>query len=119
MSIKVPVSVGELLDKITILQIKAERSENIFIHKELEDLIKIAKNNGIYHLDYLLELKEVNLKLWEIEDELRDMEKNKLFNEIFIELARSVYKYNDTRANIKKRINEETNSTYQEVKLYK
>lgn len=115
----IQISVGELLDKITILQIKSKKSDNPFIHKELKDLSQVAKNSGVYLENYICDLKDINLKLWEIEDELRNMEKKKLFDENFIELARNVYKYNDIRANIKKKINETTHSIYQEVKLYK
>lgn len=118
MIIEIPVSVGELLDKITILQIKSEKSKNSFIHKELNDLSKIAKDSGVYLIDYLDALKDINLKLWQIEDELRELEKQENFDEHFISLARCVYKFNDERARIKKEINNKTNSTYQEVKLY-
>ena len=115
----VPVSVGELLDKISILQIKNKHSPtNSFINSELTSLIKIAKEQKIYDLDFLNELYNVNQKLWTIEDEIRLKEKNKMFDSEFIELARSVYITNDERAKIKKNINKKYNSEYQEVKLY-
>ena len=116
--IKVPISVGELLDKITILQIKAEKTDNAYVHKELKDLLKIAEEFKVFDQEYLTQLKEVNSKLWIIEDQLRDFEKTQKFDNNFIELARSVYITNDLRASIKKEINIKYNSTYQEVKLY-
>jgi hypothetical protein len=116
--IKVPISVGELLDKITILQIKAEKTDNSYVHKELKDLLEIAKELKVLDQEYLIQLKEVNSKLWIIEDQLRDLEKIRKFDMNFIELARSVYITNDLRASIKKEINIKYNSTYQEVKLY-
>jgi len=118
MKITIPVSVGELLDKITILEIKSIFSDNEYIQKELDDLNQIKSTITQYTLEDEVKLKEVNLKLWTIEDRLRVLEKEQRFDEEFIELARSVYKTNDLRAQIKKEINEETQSTYQEIKLY-
>jgi len=118
MKITIPVSVGELLDKITILEIKSIFSDNEYIQKELDDLNQIKSTITQYTLEDEVKLKEVNLKLWTIEDRLRVLEKEQRFDEEFIELARSVYKTNDLRAKIKKEINEETQSTYQEIKLY-
>ena len=118
MKIGIPVSVGELLDKITILEIKSMFSDNEYIQKELKELKQIKSTITQYTLEYVNELREVNQKLWKIEDKLREKEKLQEFDEEFIELARSVYKTNDLRAQIKKEINEETQSTYQEVKLY-
>lgn len=114
----VPVSIGELIDKITILQIKQKFSDNEYITKELSDLIKIAEDLQVYKESYLNDLMEVNLSLWDIEDEIRIKEKNQEFDARFIELARSVYKQNDLRAVIKRKINEETNSAYKEIKIY-
>ena len=114
----IPVSNGELLDKITILQLKSRKINNIFVDKELTDLIEIAKKFNIYKKSYLEKLFEVNAKLWDIEDRLRYLEKLKKFDDEFIDLARKVYTINDERALIKKNINEKTNSSYQEVKLY-
>lgn len=116
--IKVPISVGELLDKITILQIKAEKTDNQYVHKELKDLLEVAKEFKVLDHEYLTQLKEINSKLWSIEDQLRDLEREQKFNDCFIKLARSVYITNDKRASIKKEINIKYNSTYQEVKLY-
>ena len=118
MEINVLISVGELLDKISILEIKAFLTNNEYVHKELEELNQIKSTITQYTLEYEVKLKEVNQKLWKIEDRLREKEKLQEFDEEFIELARSVYMTNDLRAVIKKKINEETQSTYQEVKLY-
>ena len=115
---QIPVSVGELLDKITILEIKSKYTDNEYVIKELNDLNEIRNTITSYTLEYINELKEVNQKLWKIEDRLREKEKLQEFDEEFIELARSVYMTNDLRAAIKKKINEETQSTHQEVKLY-
>ena len=114
----VSISNGELLDKITILQIKSEKTNNDYVHKELNDLIQIAKDHNIYKESYLNELSKVNQKLWVIEDRLRELEKVKKFDDEFINLAREVYINNDKRAEIKRKINQETESDYQEVKLY-
>jgi hypothetical protein len=118
MKITIPVSVGELIDKITILEIKAFLSDNKYICKELEELNKIKSTLTQYLLEYEIQLKEVNQSLWKIENKLRQKEKNKEFDSEFIELSRSVYFYNDKRAEIKRRINEETDSTYREIKIF-
>ena len=118
MIVNIPISIGELLDKITILEIKSLFTNNEYVSKELEELNQIKFTLTQYTLEDEVKLKEVNLKLWTIEDRLRVLEKEQRFDEEFIELARSVYKTNDLRAAIKKKINEETQSTYQEVKLY-
>jgi len=114
----VPISFGELLDKITILQIKSQNSDSAFVQKELQDLIKIAKDFKVYDNEYIEDLLEVNQTLWNIEDRIRQCEKNKEFGEEFINLARQVYINNDKRYSIKKKINEQTNSNYQEIKVY-
>ena len=116
--IQIPISVGELLDKISILSIKSQYTDNSYVHKELQDLIKIAQEHQVYDDFYLAKLLSINQKLWKIEDDLRVLEKLKTFNEEFIELARSVYITNDLRASIKKQINEKYKSSYQEVKCY-
>ena len=118
MEIITPISTGELLDKISILSIKSQYTNNQYVLKELQDLIQIAKEHQVYNDSYLTKLFQVNQKLWKIEDDLRVLEKEQRFDEEFIELARSVYKTNDLRAQIKKEINEETQSIYQEIKLY-
>ena len=118
MKITVPISVGELLDKISILQIKSQFTNNTYVIKEIEHLIQIAKENNVYNQDFLNQLLEVNSKLWTIEDKLREFEKNHIFDEEFIRNARLVYITNDKRARIKKEINEKYKSEYQEVKYY-
>lgn len=118
MKITIPVSVGELLDKISILEIKSFLTNNEYVLKELEDLNKIKSTITQYTLEYEVQLKKVNEKLWKIEDKLRELEKEQRFDKEFIELARSVYIQNDERARIKKNINEMCNSDYREVKLY-
>lgn len=119
MAIKIPVSNGELLDKISILKIKIEYAPlNPYIHDELTELIKIALENFMHDDNSINRLYEVNKELWKVEDRLRVLEKENRFDNEFIQLARNVYKLNDKRALIKKEINEKTNSTYMEVKLY-
>ena len=118
MKITIPISVGELLDKISILSIKSKYTDSSYVKKELQDIIKIAQEHQVYDSPYLSQLLSINQKLWNIEDELRILEKSQNFNQEFIELARSVYAYNDERARIKKEINEKYNSQYQEVKCY-
>jgi hypothetical protein len=117
--IQVPISVGELLDKISILSIKSQHTTNEYVTKELKDLIKIAQEHQVYNASYVSQLLTVNRKLWKIEDDLRVFEKSQDFGENFIELARSVYITNDLRASIKKEINEKYNSTYKEIKVHK
>ena len=116
--IQIPISVGELLDKISILSIKSQYTDNSYVTKELQDLISIAKEHQVYDAPYVSQLLSINRKLWKIEDDLRVLEKSQDFDETFIDLARSVYKTNDQRAFIKKEINEKYKSTYQEVKCY-
>ena len=115
---RIPISTGELLDKISILSIKSQYTNNQYVLKELQDLIQIAKEHQVYNNSYLTKLLSINRKLWKIEDDLRVLEKSQDFGEEFIELARSVYITNDERAEIKKEINEKYKSSYQEVKCY-
>jgi predicted nucleic acid-binding Zn-ribbon protein len=122
----VPISWGELIDKITILEIKEVKitSNNALdnIRKELGFLSDIVSNSkGVYDAISLLknELKEVNLNLWQVEDEIREKEYSQEFDEEFIRLARSVYRLNDDRANLKKKINETLFSELKEEKSYK
>jgi hypothetical protein len=119
MIITIPISIGELLDKISILSIKSQYTNNEYVTKELQDLIKIAQEHQVYDASYVSQLLQVNRKLWKIEDDLRILEKLQIFNSQFIELARSVYTTNDERALIKKEINKKYKSQYQEVKTYK
>jgi predicted nucleic acid-binding Zn-ribbon protein len=118
MEIQIPVSVGELLDKITILEIKSMFTDDEYVTKEINDLNVIRSTLTQYTLEHEVKLKKVNEKLWKIEDKLRKMEKEQRFDEEFIELARSVYIINDERARIKREINELTNSNYKEIKIY-
>ena len=119
------ISAGELFDKITILEIKKARISNkeklYDIEKELLSLNETVKNFIPDQKDiskYIKNLKDINLKLWDIEDNKRAAEKNKEFDEKFIELARSVYKFNDERAKIKLAINVALGSNIKEVKSY-
>ena len=118
MKITIPISVGELLDKISILQIKSQFTDSHYVLKEKEYLIQIAKENDVYNQEFLNQLLDVNSKLWTIEDQLREFEKNHIFDEEFIRNARLVYITNDKRASIKKEINKKYNSEYREVKCY-
>jgi len=117
--IKIPISVGELLDKISILSIKSQHTTNQYVTKELQDLIAIAKKHQVYDAPYVSQLLSINRKLWKIEDDLRVLEKSQDFGETFIDLARSVYITNDKRSKIKKEINEKYKSSYQEIKVHK
>jgi len=120
--INAPISIGELVDKITILEIKKIKLQNSKLEnvlKELSFLRKLIEKHQIEITDDLFtQLKEINLTLWNIEDQIRIKEKNKEFDNIFIELARSVYFKNDKRAEIKKRINQLSNSEITEEKSY-
>ncbi|MGB5210497.1 MAG: DUF6165 family protein [Gammaproteobacteria bacterium] len=123
--IRIPISVGELIDKLTILEIKSERigraGQLANVHRELEQLTRIWENSALSDQDIesaRKELKSVNEFLWEIEDKIRLKEIDGVFDEGFIELARSVYVQNDRRAAIKRRINLETGSELVEEKSY-
>ena len=118
MRIQIPVSIGELIDKITILEIKSFFTESDYVQRELDELNKIKQTLIQPLITYEYELKKVNEKLWKIEDKIRQKEKLKEFDDEFIDLARSVYKTNDERARIKNEINKSTNSKYREIKLY-
>ena len=123
--ILIPISPGDLLDKITILEIKFERIESAEkksnVKEELKLLIKAWGDSEIGDTDLTTmrrQLKSINKVLWEIEDKIRKEEHNKNFGDRFIELARSVYMKNDERAKIKKRINTHLNSEIVEEKSY-
>ena len=121
-SILAPVSLGELIDKITILEIKQINMTGIKL-KNVDKELKLIKNilqdtNLEIDIDLINNLKEVNNKLWEIEDNIRIKESNQKFDKEFIQLARSVYKENDKRASIKKEINQKYNSELVEEKSY-
>ena len=120
--INAPISIGELIDKITILEIKKNKLQNSKLEnvlKELSFLRKLMEKHQIKITDDLFtQLKEINLTLWNVEDQIRIKEKNKEFDNTFIELARSVYFKNDKRAEIKKSINQLSNSEITEEKFY-
>ena len=121
----VEVSIGELLDKISILEIKKEKikdpnklefinKEHLILKNQLDKSIKIDEK-----LEKLFQsLKEINAKLWVIEDEKRQCEKDKKFDEKFIKLSRDVHFFNDDRAKIKLEINSHTGSSIREIKEY-
>ena len=123
--IYIETSAGELIDKLTILEIKKEKikdkknlkiinKEYLSLKKSLDNTLKI--NNQINNL--WNQLRDINLKLWEIEDAKRLAEKNKNFDENFIKLSRNVYKFNDQRAKIKFEINQLCGSDIKEIKQY-
>ena len=120
--IQAPISLGELIDKITILQIKTKHLQGAGlenVNKELEAL-ETTLNSLKLNIDatFIQRLKEVNQDLWQIEDDIRDQERRKNFGETFIRLARSVYQQNDRRAAIKKEINTTYDSALVEEKSY-
>lgn len=118
--VKVPVSVGEVLDKISILEIKSERiadAEKLAnVRTELSHLTLAAQDYRVPELE--AELKDINQQLWEVEDELRLMEKRQDFGADFVKKARSVYVLNDKRAEVKKKINLAVGSGLVEEKSY-
>ena len=123
--LSVPVSVGELIDKLSILQVKKIKVTNpdklLFINKEY-DLLYEMSSEFLQRKDILQiydDLINTNLKLWEVEDELRVIESIKNFDDTFTELARSVYYTNDERFRLKDKINSLTNSEIKEQKDYK
>tara|TARA_Y100000768_G_scaffold366411_1_gene328554 strand:- start:334 stop:741 length:408 start_codon:yes stop_codon:yes gene_type:complete len=126
MKIKIEISVGELLDKISILSIKREKIKDsqklLDIEKELRFLEAHAKNLQSKDIkkyeEFLNKLKLINSRLWEIEDEIRIFEKKQDFNEEFISLARDVYFTNDKRFLCKNEINDFYGSEIKEVKEY-
>ena len=124
--INVPISPGELVDKITILEIKKEFIDDINklknINHEYDLLMQIyskdiSKTDGVDSLKS--KLKNINLSLWKIEDDIRDCERDKIFNERFVQLARDVYFTNDKRSKVKLEINLLLNSSLVEEKSYK
>ena len=119
------ISAGELFDKISILEIKKnkikDKSKVKIIKKELNSLQKTVDeniNNSKFITKLYKKLKSINLKLWKIEDDIRDCERKKNFNKKFIKLARKVYFTNDERSRIKNKINTLTKSNISEVKSY-
>ena len=121
---KIEVSIGEIVDKLSILKIKTEnitdkvKLDNVI--KEYEYLLGVVENdlNISTESNLYKELLSINKELWVIEDDIRDKERDKLFDDEFISLARSVYFTNDKRADVKKRINIEYGSDFVEEKSY-
>ena len=123
--ILIEVSVGELLDKISILEIKQEKIKDAESLKFIEDEYKVLKSELDKNIktdeklkNLFNSLKEINFKLWVIEDDKRMCEKNKDFGEKFIKLSRNVHFLNDNRAKIKLEINNHTGSKIKEIKEY-
>lgn len=120
---KIDISTGELVDKVTILSIKQEKISNpeklANVRKEYAILITPMNDAGIFvDSDEFIRLKDINLKLWDIEDRIRVKEVENAFDDEFISLARSVYFINDNRAAVKKEINLKYNSDLVEEKEY-
>tara|TARA_R100000458_G_scaffold9704_2_gene7698 strand:+ start:5625 stop:6011 length:387 start_codon:yes stop_codon:yes gene_type:complete len=122
MKIEVIVSVGELLDKISILRVKLKNIKDANkleeVKKELEVLTTRAISHSVYNEEFVSRLEKINGELWRIEDRIRILEKQQLFGLEFVEVARSVYVTNDERFNIKNEINEHYGSFIREQKDY-
>lgn len=124
MNITCEISLGELVDKISILQIKlkniTDSTKLTHVKKEEEILLNQLRSFNLKEIDFHLEqMIEVNSKLWKIEDDIREKEREKKFDQEFIELARAVYVTNDERFKRKNKINLEYQSQIVEVKSYK
>ena len=126
-SLLIPASVGELIDKITILEIKRERitdsAKQQNISRELQALMTVVDQQGLGYPSGALaalgqQLSAVNQQLWTIEDDIRECERQADFGARFVELARAVYHRNDERAAVKRRINEQCGSELVEEKSY-
>jgi len=119
---KIEVSNGEIIDKLTIIQIKLERIKDktklVNLRNEYDELIKISSSIISTGDPLYIALYEVNCELWDIEDHIRDLERNKEFGEDFISTARAVYFKNDKRSQIKREINIATSSGLIEEKSY-
>ena len=125
MSVNVEISIGEFFDKITILEIKRERIKDAAklenVNKELDALNSLLQQLPFSREDVaeeVAELKSINEKLWEIEDDIREKESEKSFDDGFIELARAVYFTNDRRSEVKRDINLKLGSEFVEEKSY-
>ena len=125
MKINLPASIGELFDKITILEIKKlkikDKTKLKIVNQELTMLKKVVLTKKINRrklTSTIKKLKNINLRLWNVEDKLRVFEKNKSFKKDFVSYARKVYHMNDKRAFLKNEINIKTNSLISEVKSY-
>ena len=129
MKINAPISFGELIDKISILWIKKDKindnnqiklieDELNLLNKSISTIINKNKDRRIEILSLMDDLKKINSELWDIEDSIRECERKKIFDQSFIELARSVYLKNDKRSKIKLKINKISGSNIEEVKQY-
>lgn len=125
MEIKVPISPGELIDKLTILEIKAanisDAAKLANVNIELQLLQETWRTSAFASANIDAEwkqLRDINKKLWDIEDDIRDKERERKFDQEFIELARAVYVTNDERAAVKKQINTKLGSKIVEEKSY-
>lgn len=126
MQIMIPVAPGELVDKLTILQIKSERISDPAklknVRHELEALMSAFQSQLPQSADLtslMADLKAVNETLWEVEDKIRDCERGKDFGQQFVSLAQSVYRFNDRRFAVKSAINKLFNASIREEKSYK
>jgi hypothetical protein len=126
MNVRVEISIGEFFDKLTILEIKRSRIEDPAklenIDREMKELNRLLEKSPFTRQDVsdeVDELKALNEKLWVVEDELRDKESQKTFDDAFIQLARAVYQNNDRRFEIKTAINRKLGSDFIEEKSYK
>lgn len=123
-TIHVGISIGELMDKITILEIKSTRISDPQklqnVSRELRELAAVAETLelGSAELVHVDDLRVVNTLLWDVEDAIRECEYSNDFGDHFVKLARSVYKHNDLRADLKKKINQMTGSALVEEKSY-
>lgn len=125
MTVSIEIGIGELMDRYTILKIKMEEIKDEEKLKNVQKeydyvcglILQVEELDGVFELTK--ELFEINTDLWEIEDELRKMEALQIFDEEFVETARMVYKMNDQRAAVKKKINLLYNSAFLEEKSYK
>ena len=129
MKINAPISLGELMDKISILSIKKDKifdkskinlieDELNLLNKSISIIINQNKDRQIEILSLMDDLKKINSELWDIEDKLRECERKKIFDQSFMELARSVYLTNDKRSKAKLEINKKFGSQIIEVKSY-
>ena len=129
MKIDAPISLGELMDKISILWIKKDKiidknklnlikDELNLLNKSIDQIINQEKDRKIEILSLMDDLKKINSELWDIEDKIRECERKNFFDQTFIELARSVYLTNDKRSKIKSEINKTFGSQIKEVKSY-
>lgn len=119
---KIEVSIGEIVDKLSILQIKTEMIKDeeklVNVKKEYDYLYDIVFNEMKIEQSDFLDMVSINKELWNIEDDIRDKERDKEFDDVFIKLARAVYVTNDKRADVKKNINLKYGSTFVEEKSY-